>query len=110
MLAGVRDFVYRLVARLRVDPTLRSRNRHFLTYAAREGREALHIWRTLKSLEGDIVGAGKGRVAVERTAGPTQYRILLSHAKLRLSRTAHLTHEEYRMLCENPAVREVLES
>lgn len=104
----MRDFIYRLVARLRVDPTLRSRNRHFLTFEGREGKEALHIWRTLRSLEEQIAAAGPGRVAVDRVDGPTQYRVRLTHPSLRLSRTAFLTAEEFRMLCENPAVKAAL--
>ncbi len=95
------DFVERVVQRLRQDAAF-SRNRHYLTLSSPEGRRALHIHRHLRSIERDL--ARGFRVHVERL--DRQVQLTLETRGTR--RTAFLTGSEFRLLCENPAVRAAL--
>jgi hypothetical protein len=95
------EFVERVVRRLREEPGF-SRNRHFLTFSSPEGKRALRIHRHLRSIERDLSGGSSARV--ERAAD----RVCITLRSKRATRTAWLTHDEYRILCTSPLVRATL--
>ncbi len=95
------DFVTQAVRRLRTDPGF-SRNRFYLALSSPEGRRALRIHRHLRSLERDLAA---GQVA---TVAREEARVRLTLRGRRGERTAFLTHTEFRLLCDAPAVRAAL--
>lgn len=106
---GVKHLLYRIVRRLRDPDQPLSRNRHFATFDAPEGRRALHIHRQLRSLEDDILSQGDpGRLRVIAPEGATRVRIEVGLPRTRASRTAFLTREELDLLLESPRVGELV--
>ncbi len=95
------DFVTQAVRRLRTDPGF-SRNRFYLALSSPEGRRALRIHRHLRSLERDLEAGLVPTVA--REAG----RVRLTLRGRRGERTAWLTRDEFRLLCDDPATRAAL--
>jgi hypothetical protein len=96
------SFLLRALERLREDRHF-SRNRHYLALSSPEGKRALRIHRHLRSLERDLAQAG-----VEANVVREAERIRLTLRGRRLSRTAWLTRDEYRILCGSAAVRRAL--
>ena len=99
----MRDFLYRLVARLHDAARPLSRNQHFHVFAG-SGKKALRIDRHLRDLEAQL---GRLRARGERPRvrtlpdGSTQ--LVLRDPKVSVVRTATLTSEETALLRQHPA-------
>ncbi len=96
------NFLLRALERLREDRAF-SRNRHFLALSSPEGKRALRIHRHLRSLERDLAQKG-----VETNVVREAERVRLTLRGRRVSRTAWLTRDEFRLLCHSPEVRRAL--
>ena len=105
-------FVRRLAARLLEEdqngsPDPMTRNRHFEVFGDPLGRRALRIYRHLRSLRRDILGAAHVPVAVERGFGGDSGRVRLEIALAgeRGTRTAFLSADELDLLLETPGIK-----
>ena len=114
MLRPMNGFVRKLAARLLEEeqsgnPTL-TRNRHFEVFGDSQGRLALRIYRQLRSLRQDILGAASELVRLERPASeaPGRVRLRIALAGRRGVRTAYLSPDELELLLETPGVRRKL--
>ena len=99
----MRDFLYRLVRRLREDARPLSRNRHFHAFTGETGR-ALRIDRHLRDLEQhlELLRARGERPRVRALSGGT-VQLILRHPTLAVVRTATLSPEEVALLAQSPA-------
>ena len=101
--SGVRDFLYRLVARLHDGARPLSRNQHFHVFDG-SGKRALRIDRHLRDLESQLT---RMRERGERPrvrllpGGGTQ--LVMRDPKVSVVRTATLTPEEAELLRRHPA-------
>lgn len=99
----MRDFLYRLVARLHDEARPLSRNQHFHVFDG-SGKRALRIDRHLRDLETQLT---RMRERGERPrvralpGGGTQ--LVLREPKVSVVRTATLTPEETELLRQHPA-------
>jgi hypothetical protein len=99
----MRDFLYRLVSRLREDARPLSRNRHFHAFTGETGR-ALRIDRHLRDLEQhlELLRSRGERPRVRALKGGT-VQLILRHPTLAVVRTATLSPEEVALLAQSPA-------
>jgi hypothetical protein len=99
----MREFLYRLVRRLREDGRPLSRNRHFHAFAGEAGR-ALRIDRHLRDLEQhlELLRARGERPRVRALRGGS-VQLVLRHPTLAVVRTATLSPEEVALLAKCPA-------
>ncbi len=104
----MREFIYRVVSRLRAEGRPLSRNRHFHAFQAPETRAALRIDRRLRSLERDLVGRGEARVTMRRLGGG-DVEVTVRLPALSAVRVARVSSEELELLLEEDAVRAALE-
>ena len=101
--------VYRIVRRLRAPGAPLSRNRHYATFSAPEGRRALRIHRQLESLEADLLDDARPRsVSVERCAESGAVRVQIDLPDVRASRTTWLSREEFDLLLDSPRLGPLL--
>ena len=99
----MREFLYRLVARLHEDARPLSRNKHFHAFAGDSGR-ALRIDRHLRDLEQHLVALqARGQRPRVRALPHGGVQLILPHPKLSVVRTATLSSEEAALLALHPA-------
>ena len=99
----MRDFLYRLVARLHDGERPLSRNRHFHVFAG-SGKQALRIDRHLRDLEAQLQTLqGRGerpRVRLQPGGGA---QLVMRDRRVSVVRTATLSAEEVALLRQHPA-------
>ena len=99
----MRDFLYRLVARLHDVARPLSRNRHFHVFAG-SGRQALRIDRHLRDLEAQLqVLQARGERPRVRLLPDGGAQLVLRDQRVSVVRTAVLTREEVALLQQHPA-------
>lgn len=96
---AVQDVTERLVRRYRDDPSAMSRNRHFHTFTELVARRARRIARHLRDLEAAVL---REPARAEEQDGCVVVRVTCS--KVRATRVAYLTRNEYALLVEDPRV------
>ncbi len=104
----MRDFVYRVVGRMRAEGRPLSRNRHFHTFQYPETRRALRIDQRLRSLEADLLHR-KGTIRVEAQWLPNgEVEVTVRIPGIRSVRVSRLAPEELELLMMQDDVRAAL--
>jgi hypothetical protein len=99
----MREFLYRLVRRLREDARPLSRNKHFHAFTGEAGR-ALRIDRHLRDLEQHLeLLRSRGERPRVRALRGGSIQLVLRHPTLAVVRTATLSPEEVALLAQSPA-------
>ena len=108
---GIDGFARKLAARLLAQDhgataDRLTRNRHFELFADDPGRLALRLYRYLRSIRRDILGASQAPVQVERGCDGDGDRVRLRIAvRGGAVRTAYLSADELDLLLQTPGVR-----
>ena len=99
----MRDFLYRLVARLHDGERPLSRNKHFHVFAG-SGKQALRIDRHLRDLESQLAALReRGERPRVRSLPDGGAQLVLRDARVSVVRTAVLSREEVALLRQHPA-------
>lgn len=104
----MRDFIFRVVSRLRAEGRPLSRNRHFHAFQSPETRSALRIDRRLRSIERDLRGRGGVPTVGARPLEGGEVELTIRLPSLSSVRTARLSAEELELLLEEDDIRRVL--
>lgn len=99
---------------MRQDGSAMSRNRNFHTFAEPKARRALRIVRHLRDLEADVKAGSPDDVCALRAdhqaddpgdgLSESTVAVRVEYPKLRATRTAYLSPQEFALLLEDPGV------